>query len=31
MLSYEDGVGAMAWLVEAFGFVERTRLVGVRR
>jgi uncharacterized glyoxalase superfamily protein PhnB len=25
MLSYEDGVAAMDWLVEAFGFVERTR------
>jgi PhnB protein len=25
MLAYEDGVAAMDWLVEAFGFVERTR------
>lgn len=26
MLSYEDGVRALEWLVEAFGFRERTRL-----
>lgn len=28
MLAYEDGIAAMDWLVGAFGFVERTRLVG---
>ena len=28
MLSYEDGVGAMEWLAKAFGFRERTRMVG---
>jgi PhnB protein len=25
MMSYEDGVAAMDWLVSAFGFTERTR------
>lgn len=28
MLHYEDGVAAMDWLAEAFGFVERTRWLG---
>ncbi len=28
MLSYEDGVRAMEWLASAFGFRERTRMVG---
>jgi uncharacterized glyoxalase superfamily protein PhnB len=28
MISYEDGVAALEWLVRAFGFQERTRLVG---
>ncbi len=27
MLSYEDGVAALDWLVRAFGFVERSRMV----
>jgi uncharacterized glyoxalase superfamily protein PhnB len=27
MLSYRDGVRALAWLVEAFGFVERRRML----
>ena len=27
MLAYEDGVAAMAWLVSAFGFRERTKWV----
>jgi uncharacterized glyoxalase superfamily protein PhnB len=26
MISYEDGIGALDWLVKAFGFRERTRL-----
>lgn len=26
MISYEDGVAALDWLVNAFGFRERTRL-----
>ena len=28
MLSYRDGLAALTWLAEAFGFVERTRHVG---
>jgi uncharacterized glyoxalase superfamily protein PhnB len=28
MISYEDGVAAMDWLAEAFGFTEVSRLVG---
>ncbi|WP_202845191.1 VOC family protein [Luteimonas saliphila] len=28
MLSYEDGVAAMDWLVATFGFIERTRMTG---
>jgi uncharacterized glyoxalase superfamily protein PhnB len=28
MLSYEDGVAALDWLAKAFGFRERTRLLG---
>jgi len=28
MLSYEDGVAAMKWLAKAFGFQERTRMIG---
>ncbi|OLB76369.1 MAG: hypothetical protein AUI14_18920 [Actinobacteria bacterium 13_2_20CM_2_71_6] len=28
MLDYADGPAAMDWLAEAFGFVERTRMVG---
>jgi uncharacterized glyoxalase superfamily protein PhnB len=28
MLSYEDGVAAIEWLCKAFGFSERTRLIG---
>lgn len=28
MLAYEDGVAALDWLVEAFGFRERERYVG---
>lgn len=27
MISYEDGVAALEWLANAFGFVERRRLV----
>jgi uncharacterized glyoxalase superfamily protein PhnB len=27
MLSYEDGVTALEWLVDAFGFKERTRMI----
>lgn len=27
MIAYEDGVAALDWLAEAFGFTERTRLV----
>jgi PhnB protein len=27
MLAYEDGPAAMDWLADAFGFVERTRIV----
>lgn len=26
MISYEDGIAALEWLAEAFGFLERTRL-----
>ena len=26
MISYEDGIAALEWLVKAFGFRERTRL-----
>ena len=28
MLSYENGVAAMDWLAEAFGFRERARMIG---
>jgi uncharacterized glyoxalase superfamily protein PhnB len=28
MIAYEDGLAALAWLSEAFGFHERTRMVG---
>jgi uncharacterized glyoxalase superfamily protein PhnB len=28
MLSYENGVAALEWLARAFGFKERTRLLG---
>ncbi len=28
MVSYEDGLAALDWLVKAFGFRERTRLIG---
>lgn len=28
MISYEDGVAALAWLSKAFGFRERTRIMG---
>lgn len=28
MLSYEDGVAALNWLADAFGFRERARMVG---
>jgi hypothetical protein len=28
MLSYEDGPAALDWLVQAFGFRERTRVLG---
>jgi PhnB protein len=28
MISYEDGVGALDWLAMAFGFLERTRIIG---
>ena len=28
LLSYEDGIAALQWLAKAFGFQERTRLVG---
>lgn len=28
MLAYENGVAAMDWLAKAFGFRERTRMVG---
>jgi uncharacterized glyoxalase superfamily protein PhnB len=28
MLSYEDGYAALDWLAKAFGFRERTRMVG---
>ncbi|MBO0719544.1 MAG: VOC family protein [Blastocatellia bacterium] len=28
MISYEDGVAALAWLSNAFGFRERTRMLG---
>jgi uncharacterized glyoxalase superfamily protein PhnB len=28
MISYEDGVAALDWLAKAFGFRERTRMVG---
>jgi uncharacterized glyoxalase superfamily protein PhnB len=28
MISYEDGVGALDWLAMAFGFRERTRMIG---
>ena len=27
MISYEDGIAALEWLVKAFGFTERTRMV----
>src|SRR5262245_10637342 len=28
MIAYEDGLTAMDWLVEAFGFTETTRMLG---
>ncbi len=28
MIAYEDGVAALSWLSRAFGFRERTRMVG---
>ncbi|HEV3231113.1 MAG TPA: VOC family protein [Candidatus Dormibacteraeota bacterium] len=28
MIAYEDGVAALAWLAAAFGFRERTRMIG---
>jgi len=28
MVAYENGVAAMDWLARAFGFVERTRMIG---
>lgn len=28
MISYEDGIAALEWLAKAFGFRERTRLIG---
>ena len=28
MISYEDGIAALEWLVRAFGFRERARLIG---
>jgi uncharacterized glyoxalase superfamily protein PhnB len=28
MLAYEDGIAALDWLARAFGFRERTRLIG---
>jgi uncharacterized glyoxalase superfamily protein PhnB len=28
MIAYEDGLAALAWLSEAFGFHERARMVG---
>jgi PhnB protein len=28
MISYEDGIAALEWLAKAFGFHERTRLIG---
>jgi uncharacterized glyoxalase superfamily protein PhnB len=28
MISYEDGVAALEWLATAFGFRERTRMLG---
>lgn len=28
MLSYENGLGALDWLCKAFGFKEKTRIVG---
>jgi uncharacterized glyoxalase superfamily protein PhnB len=28
MIAYENGVAAMDWLARAFGFVERTRMIG---
>src|SRR5262245_65406258 len=28
MISYEDGVAALDWLAMAFGFSERTRMIG---
>ena len=28
MISYEDGAAAMDWLATAFGFHERTRMIG---
>ena len=28
MIAYEDGVAALAWLARAFGFRERTRMIG---
>src|SRR3954465_7509524 len=31
MLAYRDGIAALAWLTEAFGFVERARMLGPDR
>jgi uncharacterized glyoxalase superfamily protein PhnB len=28
MIAYEDGVAALEWLARAFGFLERTRMLG---
>src|SRR5439155_16144737 len=28
MIAYEDGVAALDWLARAFGFRERTRMIG---
>jgi len=28
MISYEDGIAALEWLANAFGFRERARLMG---
>ena len=28
MLAYEDGLAALDWLCQAFGFKEQTRMVG---
>lgn len=28
MIAYEDGIAALGWLAKAFGFRERTRMLG---